>query len=144
MPSVDGGELHLLAAHAYGGLGVGDPDRCVLPGGRFPALLQQVRDTFADVAHPFRLLRCRGGVDGEGFGGRFNEPAVPQVALIIYSVYGDALQWDDVLLIVFLLLDDDVAVHQDVIEEEELPCFGLFAAQFCEDALADKHSTWNG
>ncbi len=95
------------------------------------------------MAHPLRLLRCCSGVDGEGFGGRFNEPAVAQVALVLYRAYGDALQRDDVLLIVLLLLDDDVTVHQDVVEEEELPGFGPFAAQLCENALSDQHSTWD-
>lgn len=144
MAAVDGGEFHLLAAHAHGRLRVGHPDRCVLAGGRFSAFFQQVRNTLADVAHPLGLLCCCCSIDGEGFGGRFNEPAIAQFALILHSVYGDALQRDDVLLIVFLLQDDDVAVHQDVIEEEELPGFGFFAAQLCENTLPDEHSTWDG
>lgn len=52
VPAVDGGEFHLLAAHAHGRLRVGHPDRRVLAGGRFSAFFQQVRNTLADVAHP--------------------------------------------------------------------------------------------
>ena len=55
------------------------------------ALLQQVADTLTDVVHPFRLLCGRGSVDGKGLGGGLNEPAVTQVTLIRYSIYGDAL-----------------------------------------------------
>lgn len=96
------------------------------------------------MAHPLRLLCCCCGVDGERLSGCFNQPTVAQVPLVLYRVYGDALQRDDVLLVVLFLLDDDVAVHQDVVEEEELSGFGSFAAQLCENALSDQHSTWDG
>lgn len=48
------------------------------------------------------------------------------------------------LLVVLLLLNDDVPVNQDVIEEEELSRFGLFATEFSEDALSDQDSARNG
>lgn len=38
--AADGGEFHLLAAHAHGRLRVGHPDGRVLAGGRFPAFFQ--------------------------------------------------------------------------------------------------------
>ena len=111
---------------------------------RFAALLQQVIHTLPDVVHPLGLLGGRGGVDGEGLGGRLDEPAVAQLALVGHGVDGDALQRDDVLLVVLLLLDEDVAVDQDVVEQEELARLGLLAAQFGEDALSDQHPARDG
>lgn len=144
MAAADGGELDFLAAHADGGLRVRHPDGGMLTRWRLAALLQEVADALADVAHPLGLLGGGGGVDGEGLGGRLDEPAVAQVALVGHRVDGDALQRDDVLLVVLLLLDDDVAVHQDVVEEEKLPGLGLLAAQLGEHALADEHAARYG
>lgn len=48
------------------------------------------------------------------------------------------------LLVVLFLLDDDVAVNQDVVEEEELAEFRFLTAEFGEDALSDQHSAGDG
>ena len=40
-----------------------------------------------------------------------------------------------------LLIDDDVSVHQDVVEEEELTRFGLLATQFRQNAFADENAS---
>lgn len=142
--AADGGELHLLAAHAHRRLRVWHPDGGVLARRRLAALLDQVIHALPDVVHPLRLLGGGGGVDGEGLGGRLDEPAVAQVAVVGHRVDGDALQGDDVLLVVLLLLNEDVAVDQDVIEQEELARFGLLAAHFGEDSLTDQHAAGDG
>ena len=116
----------------------------MLSGWRLAALLQKVADALADVAHPLGLLGGGGGVDGKGLGGCLDEPAVTQLPLVRHRVDGDALQRNDVLLVVLLFLDDDVAVYQDVVEEEELARLGLLAAQLGEHALADEHAAWDG
>lgn len=46
----------------------------------------------------------------------------------------------DVLFVVFLLANDDVAVNEDVVEQEELSGFRSLAAHFCEHTLADEHA----
>ncbi len=45
------------------------------------------------------------------------------------------------LLVVFLLVDDDIPVHKEVIEEEELSGFQLLPACLGEHALAHQHSS---
>lgn len=47
------------------------------------------------------------------------------------------------LLVVFLLSDDDVAVDEDVVEQEKLTRLRSFAAHFREDAFADEDSAWD-
>ena len=47
------------------------------------------------------------------------------------------------LLIVFLLVDDDIAVDEDVIEKEELAGFRSFSAHFCQNSFAHQHAVWN-
>lgn len=116
----------------------------MLSGGGLAAFLQQVFHTFPYVVHPLRLLGGGGSIHCKGLGGCLDEPAIAQVAFIWDRVNGDALQWDDVLLVVLLLLDDDVTVNQDVVEEEKLPSFGLLAAEFSQDALADQHAAGDG
>ena len=37
---------------------------------------------------------------------------------------------------VFLLVDDDISVHEDVVEEKELARLGFLPAGFCEDSLS--------
>lgn len=108
------------------------------------ALLQQVSDTFPYVVHPFGLLGGSSSIHSERLGGRLDEPAIAQVAFIWHCVDGDALQRDDVLLIVLLLLNDDVTINQDVVEEEELPCLWLLAAEFSENTLTNQHTAWDG
>ena len=51
------------------------------------------------------------------------------------------LQWDDVLCGIFLLINDDVPVHEDIIEQEELTGFGLLPAGLGEDALPHQDPT---
>ena len=57
-PPVEHGELTLLADHADGGRGVGDPDGGALALVRrlLAALLDEVLDALFDVRHP--LLQC--------------------------------------------------------------------------------------
>lgn len=47
------------------------------------------------------------------------------------------------LLVVLLLADHDVAVHENVVEQEELTGLRPFAAHFRQDALADQHAPGN-
>ena len=54
--------------------------------------------------------------------------------------YKSDLKRDDVLRGVFLLVDDDAPVHEDVVEEEELPGLGLPPAGLGEHALAHQHA----
>ena len=42
---------------------------------------------------------------------------------------------------VLLLVDDDVPVHEDVVEEEELSRFGFFSAGLGEYSLSDQDPT---
>ena len=56
-----------------------------------------------------------------------------------HKVRESHLQGDDVLCCVFLLVDDDAPVHQDVIEQEELTWLGLPSAGLGEDALPHQH-----
>lgn len=53
------------------------------------------------------------------------------------------LQWYQVLFVVLFLADYDVAVHEDVVEQEELPGLWTLAAHLCEDALADQDTSRN-
>ena len=46
----------------------------------------------------------------------------------------------DMLLVVLFLVDNNVPVHQQIVEEEKLPGFGLFPASFSQDALAHQYS----
>ena len=46
------------------------------------------------------------------------------------------LEWDDVLLVVFLFVNDYVAVDEEVVEKEELPRFQLFSTRLGQNALA--------
>ncbi len=41
------------------------------------------------------------------------------------------------LFVIFLLVDDDVAVHEQIVEEKELPGFGLLPARFSQHSLAN-------
>ena len=50
------------------------------------------------------------------------------------------LQWYDVLRRIFLLINDDVPVHQDIIEQKELPGFGLLPAGLGQPPFAHQHS----
>ena len=52
--------------------------------------------------------------------------------------FAHLLKGNDVLLVVLLLVDDDVAVHEEVVEEVELSRLRLLAAHLGEDALADE------
>lgn len=54
------------------------------------------------------------------------------------------LQRNDVLLVVLLLHDHNVAVHEDVVEQEELPGLRSLAAHLRQHALADQHTAGNG
>ena len=47
------------------------------------------------------------------------------------------------LFVVLLLVDDDIAVHQEVVEEVELSRLRLLAAHLGEDAFADEHPAGN-
>ena len=51
------------------------------------------------------------------------------------------LQWNDVLCCIFLLINDDVPVHEDIIEQEELPGLGLLPAGLGQHALSHQNST---
>ena len=42
---------------------------------------------------------------------------------------------------VLLLVDDDVPVHEDVVEEEELARFGFLSAGLGENSLSDQDPT---
>ena len=44
------------------------------------------------------------------------------------------------LFVVFLLVDDYVAVDKQVVEEEELPGLGLLPAGLRQDTLTHQHS----
>jgi hypothetical protein len=41
------------------------------------------------------------------------------------------------LFVIFFLVDDDVAVNEQIVEEEELPGFRLLPARFRQHALAN-------
>ena len=41
---------------------------------------------------------------------------------------------------IFLLINDDVPVHEDIIEQKELPGFGLLPAGLGEHPLSHQHS----
>lgn len=75
--AADGGELHFLAAHAYGRLFVGNPDGRVVAARGFTALLKQVAHALPDVVHPFGLLCGRCSENTERLRRGFDEPAVP-------------------------------------------------------------------
>lgn len=48
------------------------------------------------------------------------------------------------LLVIFLLVDNDVAVDQEVVKEKELPGFGFLPTHFREDSFPDKDSSRDG
>ena len=145
-PPVEHGELGLLAHHAVWSRGVWDPDCGALALARrlLAAPLDEVLDALFDVGHPLLLLGGRGGVHGERLSPRADQPAVHEDALVLQRPQLHLFERNDVLLVVFLLADDDVAVHQEVVEEEELPGFGLLPAGLCEHALADEHPAGHG
>jgi hypothetical protein len=47
------------------------------------------------------------------------------------------------LLIVFLLVDNNVSVDEDIVEEEKLPGFGLFTTSFGKDSFTNQNSSGN-
>ena len=47
------------------------------------------------------------------------------------------------LLVVLLLIDDDIAVNQNVVEEKKLPGLGLLSAHFRQNAFAHQDSPWH-
>ena len=49
-------------------------------------------------------------------------------------------QRNNMLFVVFLLVDDYVAVDKQVVEEEELPGLGLLPAGLRQDTLTHQHS----
>lgn len=81
--SVENVELGLGAHHADDGLRVRHPDGRVFVGGLLAALFQQIFDALVDVSHPLLLLCSRGSVDGEGLAPCANQPAVPELTIII-------------------------------------------------------------
>ena len=91
-------------------------------------LLQQVFDALVDVSHPLLLLSRRRSVDCEGLVRCLDEPPVPAGLLVRNVFQNHAFQRNDVLLVVLFLADQYVAVHHDVVEEEELPLLRLLSA----------------
>lgn len=59
---------------------------------------------------------------------------------IVESLQLDFFERYDVLFVVFLFSNDDISVHENVVEQEELSGFGSLAAHLCEDAFADEDS----
>lgn len=112
--------------------------------GRLPAFGEQVRDTLVYVAHPLRLLGGGGSIDCEGFGRRLDEPPIPQLPFILDGVDGDVFQGNNVLLVVFFLLDDNVAIYKNIIKQEKLPCFGLLSAELSQYSLSNKYTSRDG
>lgn len=51
----------------------------------------------------------------------------------------DFLQWNNMLLIILFLIYDNVAIHQDVIEEKKLTGLWLLAAHFCQDTFSHQN-----
>lgn len=127
--TVDGREFCFLTAHADGGFRVWHPDSGMFVTRSLPALGKQIRNALVYVVHPLGLLRSGGSINCERLGWRLDKPPIPQVSFVLDGINSDVFQRDYVLLIVFLLLDDDVAVNKNVIEQEELPRFGLLPAQ---------------
>lgn len=62
---------------------------------------------------------------------------------IVESLKLHLLEGDDVLLVILLLANNDIAVHEDVVEEEKLPGLRPFAAHLCENAFANEDATGN-
>ena len=54
-----------------------------------------------------------------------------------FLCYLDLIQRNDVLLVVLFLVDDDIAIDQDIIEQKELPGLGFFSASFGQDSFAN-------
>jgi hypothetical protein len=110
-------------------------------GSLFATLGQQVSDAFLDVSHPFLLFLVVGCVHSEALFSGANQPAVAVRSFIFQRLKLDLLQRNDVLLAELFLLDNNIAIHQDVIEEVKLAGLRSLAASFSQDSFSDQDST---
>lgn len=93
-------------------------------------------DAFVDVCHPFLFLGRSRRVNGKRLIRRFDEPAVFTRVLVHNVLQCHTFQWNDVLLVVLLLVDDDVPVNHYVVEQEKLSLFQLLATGLCQYSLS--------
>ena len=62
--------------------------------------------------------------------------------MLIITAETDLFQGNYVLLVVFLLVDDNVAVDEQVVEEEKLPGLGLLPTGLGQHPLAHQNATY--
>ena len=96
-----------------------------------------------DGLHPPHLLAPGGGVHGEALGPGVDHHAVVHLALALrQQPHADLVQGQDVLAAEPQVSHQDWAVHQDVIEQEELPRLHPSPAGLGQHPLRKQHTTF--
>ena len=129
-PSIHNGELAFSADHAGICFGIGHPDGRMFTSSSLSALLEQITDAFVNMCHPFLFFGCCGSVNRKALSTSTYQPTVAVQPIIFKRLKFDIFQRNNMLLVVFLLVQDDIAVDEKIVEEEKLSGFGLFPTSF--------------
>jgi len=106
--------------------------------------LLQLLDTSIDVVHPLCSLIGGSCIHVERPTLRPNGPPVylSGTLIVFYLLYADPFQWNDSLLVIPFLVDEDGPINQNVIEQEEVSLDKLSPlGAFVEDSLPYQDAT---